>query len=183
MGQWKTIRGSRVYIEDGQSVSDAFKSREREFTSEQLRYEQQIDKYTRKNYKSFNHITMSDNTPENLKHVGLNDLPMTVISSKLDRIINKAGSQKRTYHGLGAEITKQLPKAIKDPRYILKADKGIIVVTQLYDKQNRPIIVPIIENGLARRGNNFYKANVITSAYGRNNFDAWLKKQKILWAK
>lgn len=177
MGVWRTMpNGVRVFIKDGQDLSDAFRS-DREIESNDKKFKKRIVNFLKGKYKSDNHIIFSEYTPVNLISVGLSNLPMTIVASKLDHVINATGKQNRDYHDLGSEIFEKIPNALKNPKCILKSKEGVIVVTKLKDKKGNPIIVPIKSNGVARIKNGRVAANVITSAYGRKNYSTWIDKQ------
>ena len=78
-------------------------------------------------------------------------------------------------HGLDADIMKQLPAELRNPVMILKGNKenSLVAITQLQDKENRPIMVAVSLS--EKKG--FHEVNRIASAYGRNNMGNYLDKQ------
>lgn len=81
-------------------------------------------------------------------------------------------------------------KALENPLNILESstvDDSIVVVTKLTDKEGRIVIVSMAIDG---KGNVEFtdvnnknevrriNANVVTSAYGRNNYDSWMEQNK-----
>jgi len=118
-------------------------------------------------------------TPQVLKDIGLSDLPITITQKHLDTIMNESGKYKNAnYHGLGEEIVKQLPEAINNPLDIVKSntkDDSIVLTTYLADKQNRPVIASIKIDGTGRVNDIMIDTNVMTSAYGRNNYDKFMR--------
>ena len=123
-------------------------------------------------------------------NLGLSDKPITVSSSKLERIINDTGKQKATYHNLEIETVKQLPSAIANPLNILESSTvkdSIVVVTELSDNDGKIIVVSMALDGKGHieitdvNNKNEIKrldANVMTSAYGRNNYEMWMEQNK-----
>lgn len=122
-------------------------------------------------------LVVLSNTPKIIQELGAKDLPITVTSSKLERIMNAEGKQLKQYHDLGIDIVKQLPEALERPLNILKShDNSYVVVTELADKQDRPIIASIKIDGTGRLNDVEILSNVMTSAYGRNNYDAYMQR-------
>lgn len=78
-------------------------------------------------------------------------------------------------HDLDKDLFKYLIFEMRNPTMLLKGSKPntLVAVTDLMDRQGRPIIVSI---ALGRR-NAHHLANQITSAYGRNDFPGYLKRQ------
>ena len=78
-------------------------------------------------------------------------------------------------HGLDADTMKQLPAELRNPVMILKGNKenSLVAITQLQDKENRPIMVAVSLS--EKKG--FHEVNRIASAYGRNNMGNYLDKQ------
>lgn len=122
-------------------------------------------------------LVVLPNTPKIIQELGAKDLPITVTSSKLERIMNAEGKQSKQYHDLGVDIVKQLPEALEKPLNILKShDNSFVVVTELADKQDRPIIASIKIDGTGKLDNLEILSNVMTSAYGRNNYDSYMQR-------
>lgn len=78
-------------------------------------------------------------------------------------------------HNLDKDIFKYLIFELRNPAMLLKGSKEntLVAVTDLMDREGRPIIVSV---ALERR-NAHHLANQITSAYGRNDFDEYLRRQ------
>lgn len=152
-----------------------------------LLFNKQLDLWKNKNWNNKSQLLLFINTPKIYRDLGINNNYITISSSKLDRIINKFGKQKGNYHGLGLNKIKKIIKEINNPKMILKSStvkNSIVIVTNLKDNKNRPIIISMAINGTARIEvidslNNIITknvaSNVITSIYGRNNYKKWLK--------
>lgn len=124
------------------------------------------------------HLKIMD-TPQILQDVGLPKLPILMTARHLDTTVNESGKKGLNYHGLGIDIIKQLPKLIEKPALIaesLTRDDSVVLITQAVDKKNKPIIVAIKVNGIGRLENIIIQANVMTSAYGKDNFYSYIKK-------
>ena len=119
-------------------------------------------------------------TPKILQELGLKDLPITMTQKHLDTIMNESGKYKgANYHGLGEDIVKKLPEALNNPLDILKSstkDDSIVLTTDLSDKQDRTIIASIKIDGKGDINNIRIDTNVMTSAYGRNNYDKFMQE-------
>lgn len=142
-------------------------------------FSEQVDAVINGADASNSHIEVLKNTPELLKLEGLSDLPILMTAAHLHSITETEGEDNRNYHGLGTEIVKQLPKLLSEPVMIfdsLTRPDSIVVVTRKLDDQNRPVIVAIKVNGVGRQGNTFKSANILTSAYGKDNFLSFLKR-------
>ncbi len=124
------------------------------------------------------HLKIMD-TPQILQDVGLPKLPILMTARHLDTTVNESGKKGLNYHGLGIDIIKQLPNLIEKPALIaesLTRDDSVVLITQAIDKQRRPVIVAIKVNGVGRLENVVIQANVMTSAYGKDNFYNYIKK-------
>lgn len=155
-----------------------------------LSFSEQLDLWVQGKWNNRSQLVLFKHTPQLYLELGLNDNPITVSASKLDRIINASGKQNGTYHNLGLETTKQLPNAIANPLNILESstiDDSIVVVTELSDKEGRIVIVSLAIDGKGHievtdiNNNNEIKrlsSNVMTSAYGRNNYETWMESNR-----
>lgn len=145
--------------------------------SDTERFSQEVEEWKNNNWNNKKHLTVLQNTPQLYLDMGLNDLPITVTANKLDRIFNAEGNQKSTYHNL-QDLVKELPRAISNPLNIVESstrDGGIVVVTDLSDSNNDIVVVSLAPDGQGRLEVDDVittkSANVMTSAYGRRNYD------------
>lgn len=78
-------------------------------------------------------------------------------------------------HGLDKEIIQQIPKELRNPIMIFSGsrDNPLVAITQIYDKQNRQIMIAV---GLSE-SNKRHEVNRVSSIYGRNNMNNYLKSQ------
>lgn len=125
------------------------------------------------------HLMMGD-TPQKLVDLGMKQLPMLVTSRHIWTIANEAGSDSNAnYHGLGADMVKQLPQAIDDPAIIMvsktRPNDSVVLLTELIDRQGRPVLAAIRFDGRGRYNNVQIDANVMTSAYGRTGVNNFVK--------
>ena len=155
-----------------------------------LSFAEQLDLWAQGKWNNRSQLVLFRHTPQLYLDLGLSDKPITVSSSKLERIINNTGKQKGTYHNLGIETVKQLPSAIANPLNILESSTvkdSIVVVTELSDNDGKIIVVSMALDGKGHieitdiNNKNEIKrldANVMTSAYGRNNYEMWMEQNK-----
>ena len=123
---------------------------------------------------------MMGDTPQKLVDLGMKQLPMLVTSRHIWTIANEAGSDSNAnYHGLGADMVKQLPQAIDDPAIIMvsktRPNDSVVLLTELIDRQGRPVLAAIRFDGRGRYNNVQIDANVMTSAYGRTGVNNFVK--------
>lgn len=192
-GVWRTMpNGAKRYIENGidvtsdyydKTISKIFKNSDRELYSDKQNMKRNINNVINGKHDFKNHVILGEKTPPVLLENGFDDKPLTIAPGKLNAVIKASGKGDYNYHNLGINGAKDLTTSMNFPRYILRNKKleGLIIVTKLKDYANRPIIISIVKNGNAQIGNKDTSANVITSAYGRNEFDDWIKKQDIIW--
>lgn len=143
-------------------------------------FSKQVDEVLNGNFPQKDMLIVSQNTPKILQDIGLNDLPITLTQRHLKTIMNASGEYKgANYHNLGVDLVKQLPQAIANPLNVLKSNtdsNSIVVITELADKQDRPVIASIKIDGRGQINNIEIDTNVLTSAYGKDNYDSFMKK-------
>ncbi|MGN0594861.1 MAG: hypothetical protein ACI4I6_06850, partial [Hominimerdicola sp.] len=81
-------------------------------------------------------------------------------------------------HQLNLITLRKLPEEIRNPAIVIRGshENSFVLVTQLKDHKDRPIIVPV---ALDRR-NKKHMAHQVTSAYGREYFSEYLQEQYLL---
>lgn len=142
-------------------------------------FSKQVDKVIKGTFPQKDMLTLGK-TPQVLKEIGLPDLPITMTQKHLDTIMNESGKYKNAnYHGLGEDIVKQLPEAINNPLDIVKSntkDNSIVLTTHLADKNDNTVIASIKIDGKGKVNDIIIDTNVMTSAYGKSNYDSFMKK-------
>lgn len=147
-------------------------------------FDKQVDDVLSGADKTSSHLEVLKVTPPLLRMVGVPNLPILMTARHVKTITQESGSDSANYHGLGVELIKKLPELISDPVMIMdsispdaKAKNSIVIVTQMLDKENRPVIGAI---RLAGRGNDLngfeISANIMTSAYGKDNFQSFIER-------
>lgn len=124
------------------------------------------------------HLKVMD-TPSILQEAGLPNLPILMTTKHLKSITASSGKKKVNYHGLDVDIVKKLPKYISEPVMIadsLTRDDSIVVITEAVDSKKRPVLAAILLDGAGRIDSKHINANIMTSAYGKDNFNSFLKR-------
>lgn len=127
-------------------------------------------------------------TPSLLQEAGLPNLPILMTARHLKTITSTGSNGKANYHGLDVEIVKRLPEYISDPVMMadsLTREDSIVIITEAIDSENRPVIASIMLNGTGTVDGQFINANIMTSAYGKDNFQSFLyriaKKDAVIY--
>lgn len=143
------------------------------------KFSNQVDAVLNGTFPKRSMLTLLSHTPKPLIDIGLQDFPITMTQRHLDTIMNETGNDKNAnYHGLGVDTVKQLPEAISNPLDIVKSntkDDSIVLTTYLADNQDRTIIASIRIDGKGLVNQVLIDTNVMTSAYGRNNYDKFMQ--------
>lgn len=149
------------------------------YVREEDKFYKTVDAVLNETYPKRSMIVVLSRTPDILKEIGLDDLPITMTQKHLYTITNKCGKYKDVnYHNLGIDLIKKLPTSLRQPLKVLlsntKAD-SVVLVTDLIDKENRPVIASIKMNGKGKVHNKKINTNVLTSFYGKDNYDTFIK--------
>lgn len=109
-------------------------------------------------------------TPPALQAVGLHAFPVMITANKL-----REATQGK--HSVPVAELEKLPELLEDPVAVFKntageqgEDRGFAVLIEAKDGNGNPVLVPI---NISKDG----KTNVITTLYGRQDFNDWLKRQ------
>lgn len=142
-----------------------------------LSFAEQVDKWKEGKIGKNTHLIVLKNTPKIYQDLGAENLPITIVANKLDRIYNETGKQKEEYHGLGEKV-KELPRAIEKPLNIVLSTTqkdSLVVITDLADSKEDIITVSLKLSGKGQVEiddiSQNINSNVLTSAYGRKNYD------------
>lgn len=154
------------------------------------RISKQIEKSMTGQLPSSDYIKLGK-TPEILKKYGMIEGEMLMPQGVVPKVAYPAGYRqalakgtgmsenqikKIQGHDLGFEVIRQIPEKMRNPIAILKSDTqegSIVVLTDMVDKYNQPIIVPI---KVDQKGYSEF-ASVIPSMYGRKGFTEFMEKQ------
>lgn len=155
------------------------------------RIPKQIEKSMTGKMLSSEHIKLGK-TPEILKKYGMIEGEMLMPQSVVPKVAYPAGYRqalakgtgmsenqikKLQGHDLGFEVIRKIPEKMRNPMAILKSNTqegSIVVLTDMVDKYNQPIIVPIkvAKDGTTEIG------NMIPSMYGRKGFRSFMEEQE-----
>lgn len=144
-------------------------------------FEQQVDEVLKGTYKGA-HIVICEETPKILQEIGMPNKPILMTSKHAYLSINKTGKYKEDldhYHNLGKDLFLLLPKYLEKPILgfqSIKNSDDIICIINAIDKQKNPILIPIKINGKGNRNYIEVEANIMKSAYGKNNLNRYLNK-------
>ena len=142
-------------------------------------FSEQVDKYVSGKLKSSDTLYLG-NTPDIIQKLGISDNPITMNQSKLRKLLTESNSNTDNLHGLSKEIVKRIPESISNPLNILKSstqDNSIVIITDLADKNERPILASIKIDNKGRIGDIDFLSNKLTSAYGKNNYDRFMQTE------
>lgn len=116
-------------------------------------------------------------TPLLLRQAGARNLPVLMTAKHLKSIVQESGTEHMNYHGLGADLVKRLPELLSDPVMIMDSltrDDSVVMLTATTDKQQRPVIAALKFDGSGYMDNLEIEANIITSVYGKDNFNNFI---------
>lgn len=165
-------------------ISKIFRNSDCELYSDKQKMKQKLDDFVAG--KKQEYFTVAEKLPPVLAENDFDDtLELAITNNKLANLMLPEGEKGQSIntHNLSINDIKEMYTAINFPKYILKNQKepGLIIVTKLKDYKQRPIIVVIKKDGHVRKENEWKRTHIITSVYGRNNFNGWIDKQEILW--
>ncbi len=147
-------------------------------------FSNEIDKSLNGELKSNNQIKARDFTPKILVDNGVNDLPMLLTQKHLRQIVytkqeaenlGYTVNKKDHYHGLGKETLIEAIDNLDEPSAIYKqSENNYLIVTELNDGNNNPIIVPIQINGTGTYNDVRILENQISTVYGRERLNKYI---------
>ena len=151
--------------------------------NEDIRYSlksfaEQVDDVLNGADTSSTHLRIMD-TPTLLQEAGLPNLPILMTAKHLKTITSAGGKDNSNYHNLSVDIVKNLPSYISEPVVIadsLTRGDSVVIITEAIDSENRPVIAAILLNGKGRLDTKHISANIMTSAYGKDNFQLFLNR-------
>lgn len=158
---------------DEDDIIKCYKKIERN-NGENAMFSKQLNDFINKKMRS-DEVIKIGTTPFCLRIVDAKPIPLVINQSELTNSIEggKRNGKKHTeQHDIPIEVLHGLPNAIRNPIIICKGkQKGsLVVVTELKDKKEDNIIVPIILN---TKGKNTH-VNRIASLYGKKNIQHFL---------
>lgn len=155
------------------------KERVRDILSRNGSFSEQVDKYIANKLPSGDFLYLGE-TPAVLQNLGLPNNEVILKQSKLKTLMQESNNNTDKLHGLPIETIKKIPEAIANPLNILQSstdENSVVIITDLADANERPIIASIEVNYDGQIGNIDFLSNRLTSAYGKNNYDRFMKTE------
>lgn len=145
----------------------------------ELPFSAQVDAVIDGTLATDSHVQVMASTPYLLQQVGLSKLPIVMRIGKLKDLMRHSGTENGNEHGLSSEMVKEIPLQLSNPTMILdsksRPDTSVVVVTEILDKLNQPVIVALELNKQTQKGREMIEANLLSSAYGKRNFQTFLE--------
>lgn len=173
--------GTRTNLEDilVSKATNNNKERVRDILSRNGSFSEQVDKYIADKLPSGDFLYLGE-TPTVLQNLGLPNNEVILKQSKLKNLMQESNNNTDKLHELPIETIKKIPEAIANPLNILQSstdENSVVIITDLADANERPIIASIEVNYDGQIGNIDFLSNRLTSAYGKNNYDRFMKTE------
>ncbi len=107
-------------------------------------------------------------TPDVLKRIGFNALPMTINQKHIDYAIN---GSKDSDHTIGISMLRQLPKALENPVAVIEVQAHSSRVMVIIDMKHngKSVVMPIEVDGYGTQNSLSIDSNAIVSVYAKDN--------------
>lgn len=173
--------GTRTNMQDilVSKATNNNKERVRDILSRNGSFSEQVDKYIADKLPSGDFLYLGE-TPTVLQNLGLPNNEVILKQSKLKNLMQESNNNTDKLHELPIETIKKIPEAIANPLNILQSstdENSVVIITDLADANERPIIASIEVNYDGQIGNIDFLSNRLTSAYGKNNYDRFMKTE------
>lgn len=173
--------GTRTNMQDilVSKATNNNKERVRDILSRNGTFSEQVDKYIADKLPSGDFLYLGE-TPTVLQNLGLPNNEVILKQNKLKTLMQESNNNTDKLHGLPIETIKKIPEAIANPLNILQSstdENSVVIITDLADANERPIIASIEVNYDGQIGNIDFLSNRLTSAYGKNNYDRFMKTE------
>ncbi len=171
-----TLTFSGNDIKKAQALIEQITGRENaENKKTELSFSEQVDNVLNGTANRYNDLKVCD-TPQILLDAGLDQLPILYTQRHLRDALMPKGTKGEAihHHGLTTEIIKKMPQALENPVMIydsLSKNDSIVVLTDLIDGNNNPIIAAIRPNGTGKYNLDVVPSNFMMSIHGRENID------------
>lgn len=141
--------------------------------SAEMSFAEQVDKALNNELNRYSDLKVCD-TPEILLSVGCEQLPILYTQSHLRDALkpHKKKGEGIHHHELTTNLIKQIPNALAHPVCIydsLSRSDSIVILTDLIDNRNNPIVAVIKPNGTGKYNLDVVSSNFMLSIYGREN--------------
>ena len=142
-------------------------------------FAQQVDDVLNGKDTTSTHLKIME-TPFLLRQIGMPNLPILTKAITIKKANAKLGTYPGYHcHDLDRAIIKKWPELLADPVMIMDSltrDDSVVVLTATTDKENRPVIGAIKFNDTGQLNGQFVNANILSSSYGRKNFEEFIKR-------
>ena len=107
-------------------------------------------------------------TPDVLKRIGFNALPITINQKHIDYAIN---GNKDSDHAIGISVLRQLPKALENPVAVIESQSQPNRVVVIVDMKHngKSVVMPIEVDGYGTQNSLLIDSNAIVSIYAKDN--------------
>lgn len=138
--------------------------------------------------KENSHIKVLSKTPQiYIEKAGMKNLPILISYKKLCISMFEESEYSNHPHGLGVDLVKQIPTALKSPLYIIegKNDNRIEAILPLKDSKGRELLSVIEFNSYGLADKKHIEANILITAFGAKEtyINNRINSSKILYKK
>ncbi|MGN0182884.1 MAG: LPD23 domain-containing protein, partial [Candidatus Ornithomonoglobus sp.] len=131
-------------------------------------FEEQIDDWKQGKIPKYDTLLVGG-TPEVLKKIGFNALPVTINQTHIDYALNNT---RDADHSLGESVLKQLPDKIKNPIAVISSkthpDTSVVVLLD-FQHNGKTVVAPVEIDGYGRQNNLRIDSNAVKSIYAKDN--------------
>lgn len=167
------IREDGAYEQERAGTAEA----QAKLNAEIKEWERKIDRIASMPRKPKQDELMLTQTPLVMKLVGAKFRRLYVASHTLDGMFPEhmmpKNSKKNRHPEMTADVIKQIPGALADPVAILKSYNNSYVFILELEADGKTVIVPVMFEAKGFNG----KINKLTSNYGKDGFDKYIKDQ------
>ena len=142
-------------------------------------FSQQIDDYKNENFPQRDTLIVGK-TPEVLKKIGFNDLPVTINQKHIEYMLKNT---KDADHYIGEINLKNLPDLIKKPVAVIRSNtNGNDSLVMLVDMNHngKQVVAPIYIDGYGIANKSVIDANALGSTYAKGNAVSKLLKNAVI---
>ncbi len=118
-------------------------------------------------------------TPQIMRDVGCEMLPMHITQKHLQNCMRDKNEAHPHHHGLRIEEIKRLPEELENPAVLsqsLSRKDSIVAILGYRERNGLPIMISIIPDGKASYHLEWVDSNFITSAYGKENAQDFVRR-------
>ena len=141
-----------------------------------------LDDYEAGNISPGANLTVLERTPEVLKRIGADDLPITMRGGILQKITGEIETKDGQRHGIPVSELRNLQIELDNPIAVFDSitqPDSLVVLTRMIDKKNNErAVVALRLDGKGSKGHNI---NAIASAYGKKKdaIKGWIARGRL----